>query len=87
MGIAHKSKVNVPSLAFSVNSVAHISSLLSFGPYSCASTVNATVGGWPSGSIVCSTPMLFPNFNVIRGNIMYLFEFFGTNRPVPRSLT
>ena len=33
---------------------------LAFGPHSFASTVNATVWGWPSGSAVCLTPMLFP---------------------------
>ena len=47
---------------FFVNMTAPISVSLAFGLHSYASTVNATVRGWPSGSTVCFTPMLFPEF-------------------------
>ena len=42
--------------------------------HSCASTVNATVVGWPSCGNVCLTPMLFPKvLNAKQGNSMYHF--------------
>ena len=54
---------------FLVNRAAPISVSLPFGPHSCASAVNVTVGGWPSGSTVCFTPMLFPEvLNAKQGN-------------------
>ena len=59
------------SLAISVQRIPPISVSLAFGPHSCASTVNATVEGWPSGSTVCFTPMLFPEvLNAKQGNSM-----------------
>ena len=58
-----------------VNKAASIFVSLAFGPHSCASTVNVTVGGWPSGSTVCFTPMLFPDvLNAKQGNSMYQFQ-------------
>ena len=34
--------------------------------------MNATVGGWPSGSTLCFTPMLFPKvLHAKQGNSMY----------------
>ena len=62
---------------FLVDRAAPISASLAVGPHSCASTVNATVGGWPSGSTVCFTPMLFPEvLNAKQGNGMYHFSSF-----------
>ena len=45
---------------FLVNSVAPVSNSLAFGPHPCTSIVNASVGGWPSGSTGYPTPMFFP---------------------------
>ena len=48
---------------------------LAFGPHNFAVTVSATVGGWPYGSTVCFTPMLFPEvLNAKQGNSMYHFS-------------
>lgn len=33
---------------------------LFIGPHSCTSTVNATIGVWPSGSTECIFPVFFP---------------------------
>ena len=64
----------LPSPCF-VNRAAPISISLAFGPHSCAITVNVTVGGWPSGSTVRFTPMLFPEMmNTKQGNSMYHFS-------------
>ena len=42
--------------------------------------MQATVGGWPSVSTVCFTPMLFPEvLNAKQGNGMY--QVFGMTRP------
>ena len=58
--------------------VAPISVSLAFGPHSCATTVNATVLGGPSGS----TPMLFPEvLNAKEGSSMYHFQVFGMTGP------
>ena len=52
--------------------MAPISVSLAFETYSYASTVDATDGGWPSGSTVCFTPMLVPKaLNAKQGNSMY----------------
>ena len=69
----------LPSSQFFVNRVAPISILLAFGSQRYASTVNATVGGWPSGSTVCFTPMLFPKMLTAKQeNSMYYFlQVFG----------
>ena len=56
---------------FLANRAAPISVSLAFGPHIFASTVNATVGGWTSGSTVCFTSMLFPEvLNTGQGNSM-----------------
>ena len=61
-----------PSL---VNRVAPISVSLTCGPHSCACTLNATVGGRPSGSTVRCTPILFPKvLNAKQGNSMYRYS-------------
>ena len=66
-----KVKVKAPSLTILVNWVAPIAVSLAFGPHSYVSTVNATVGGWPSFSNVSFTPMLFPEvLNAKQGNGM-----------------
>ena len=52
-------KAKVHSLAVLVNRAAPISISLAFGPHNLAITANATVGGWPSGSTVCFTPIFF----------------------------
>ena len=58
-----------------MNRAAPTSTSLDFGPQSCASTANATVGGWPSGSTVFFTPMLFLEvLNAKQGNCMYNFS-------------
>ena len=55
--------------------VAPISISLAFGPHSCVGAVNATVGGWPSGTTVCFTPMLFPKtLDAKQGNSMHNFK-------------
>ena len=60
---------------FFMKRAAPISVSLSFGPHSCVSTVNAAVGGWPSGSTVRFTPMLFPEvMNAKQRNRMYHFS-------------
>ena len=75
MHISQKKSKFLPS-PFLVNRVAPISVLLAFGPHSCASTVNATAGGWPSGSTVCFPLMLFPEMlNAKQGNSMYHISF------------
>ena len=62
-------EVKVYPLPCLVNMTAPISVSLAFGPHSCASTANATVGGWPSGSTVCFSPMHFPKvLNAKQGN-------------------
>ena len=48
-----KSKSKFLPSPFLVNRAAPISVSLAFGLHSCAITVNATVGGWPSGSTLC----------------------------------
>ena len=72
-----------------MNRAAPISAALALGPHSCASTVNATVGHWPSGSTVCFTPKLFPKvLNAKQGNSMgHFLPFFVITRPgiEPRS--
>ena len=75
----HSMKIaNILRSPFFVNSAAFIYIQLPFGPYSCASTVNATVGGWSPGRTVCLTPMLFPKvLNAKQANSMYLFQVFG----------
>ena len=56
-----------------MNRAVPISISLAFGPHSYASTVKATVGGWPFGSAVCSTPVLFPEvLNAKQGNSVML---------------
>ena len=58
-----------------MNRAAPISVSLAFGPHSCATTVNATVGGWPSGSTVCLTRIVFAEkMNAKQGNSMYHFS-------------
>ena len=58
-----------------MNRASPIAISLAFGPHSCASTVNATVGGWRTGNTVCFTPMLFPEvLNAKQGNSMYHFS-------------
>ena len=62
---------------FLVIRVAPISVSLAFGSHDYASTVNATIGDWPSGSTVCFTPMLFPEVqNAKQGNKLYHFSSF-----------
>ena len=59
---------------FLVKRAEPISVSLAFGPHICLSTVNATVGGWLSGSTVCFTPMIFPEvLNAKQGNSMCHF--------------
>ena len=71
-------KVKNLSLIILVNRMAPISVSLAFGPHSCASTENATVWGWLSGSSVFLTPMLFPKMlNAKQGNSMHYFQVFG----------
>ena len=66
-----KSKSTFLPSPFLVNRAAPISVSLAFGPHRCASKVNATVGGWPSGTTVHFTPMLFPKaLNTKQGNII-----------------
>ena len=68
-------KVKVLPSPFLVNRAASISVSFAFGPYSYASTVNATVGGWPSGCTVGFTPMLFPEvLNAKQGSSMCHFS-------------
>ena len=58
-----------------MNRAASISFSLARGPHSYASTVNATVGGLPSGGTVSLTPMLFPRMlNAKQGNSMHNFK-------------
>ena len=78
-----KVEIKVPSLNILTNRAAPTSASLAFGQHSYASTANATVGGWPSGSTVCFTPMLFPKvLNAKQGNSMYqIFQVFGMTRP------
>ena len=60
---------------FSVNRAVPISVLAAFGPHSWENTVNATVGGWPSGSTVCFPTVLFPEvLNAKKGNSIYHFS-------------
>ena len=65
-----------------MNRAAPISVSLAFGSHSCANTVNATVGGWRSGSSVCFTPVLFPEvLNAKQGKIACtIFQDFGMTR-------
>ena len=56
-GLSQKVLFSVP-LTILIQRIALISVSLAFGPHSCASTVNATVGGLPSGSTVCFTVIL-----------------------------
>ena len=75
-------KVKVHPSPFLVNRAASISVSLAFGPHSCVSTMNATVGDWPSGSTVLLTPMLFPNMvNARQGNSIHHFQVFDLTRP------
>ena len=54
-----------------VNTVASIFVSLAFGRQSCPGIVNGTVGGWPSGSTMYFTPILFPEMlNAKQGNSM-----------------
>ena len=78
-----KSKVKIPCLSiFLVNRAAPTSFSLTFGPHSCASRGNATVGGWPSGSTVCFPPMLFPKvLNVKQEIACTIFQFSGMTQP------
>ena len=66
-----------------MNRVVHISVSLAFGPHSCATTVNATVGGLQSGGTVCFTPMLFPKvLNAKQREIACTtFQVFGMTQP------
>ena len=69
---------------FLVNRVAPISVSLAFGPHRCASKVNATVGGWPSGSTVhfISLPCSFPKRWILSREISFkIFQVFGMTRP------
>ena len=52
----NKSKSTFLPSPFLVNRVAPFSVSLAFGPHSCASTVNATVGGWPYRTPTYSVP-------------------------------
>ena len=55
-----KVKVKVPSLTILLNRAASISDSLSFGSYSCASTVNAAVGVGHLVALCVSLPCSFP---------------------------
>ena len=79
-------KIKVKVLA---NRASPLSVSLAFGPHSCASTVNTTVRGWPSGRTACSTPVLFPEvLNAKQGEIARtIFQVSDVTRPgiEPRS--
>ena len=72
---ASYTKLKVLPSPFLVNRAAPVSVSLAFGPHSYTSTVNATVGGWSSGSTLCFTATLFPEvLNAKQGNSMYHFS-------------
>ena len=58
---------------------------LAFGPHGCASAMNATVGGRPSGYTAGFTPMLFPEvLNANQGNSLHHFSSSGLAMPSKR---
>ena len=72
----HLLNLKVLPSPFSMNRAAPISISLAFGPHSSANRVNSTVGGWPSRSTLCFTPMLFPKvLNAKQGDSMYHIFF------------
>ena len=73
--IESKQKSKFLPSQFLLNRAAPISVSLAFGAHSCTSTVNATVGGWPTGRTVCLASMLFPEVqNAKQGNSMFHFS-------------
>ena len=71
-----------PSLAIFMNREAPISVSFALGQHSCASTMHATVGNWPSGSTVRFTPVLFLKCLILSREIAcIMFQVFGMTRP------
>ena len=60
------------SYPFFANRVMLVAVSSACGTHSCPSTATSIIGGWPSGSTVCFTPMLIPEvLNGKQGNSMY----------------